>query len=94
MRYRLSTIDTFRERQMTQTSQPSAAVLSAIIEGGNGIMQTKYAFFADFAISVYDHILTFDLEVEHIWKRKFTLVTLLFLLVRKSGPRIIPEPFD
>jgi len=63
-------------------AQPSAAVLSAIAEGGNGILQTKYFFFAALAITVYDHVLTLDIEVEHIWKRKFSAVTVLFFFTR------------
>ena len=31
---------------------------------------------------VYDHLLTFDREVELFWKRKFTGATALFLLNR------------
>jgi len=55
-------------------AQPSAAVLSAIIEGGNGILQTKYLYLATYAITIYDHLLTLDLEVEYIWKRKLCVV--------------------
>jgi len=71
--------NTFVRRSM---SQPSAAALSAIVDGGNGILQTKYMYFAAFAISIYDHILTLDIEVEHIWKRKYSVVTGLFFLTR------------
>jgi len=67
---------------MAQPSQPSAAVLSAIAEEGNGVMQTKYFFFAALAVSVYDHILTLDIEVEHMWKRKLSAVTVLFFFTR------------
>jgi len=67
---------------MAQPSQPSAAVLSAILEGGRGILQTKYAYFAAFAVMIYDHVLTFDIEVEHIWRRKFSALTVLFFLTR------------
>ncbi|KAJ3485911.1 hypothetical protein NLI96_g4614 [Meripilus lineatus] len=34
------------------------------------------------ALLVYDHLLTFPTEVQLIWRRKFSVVTILFLLVR------------
>jgi len=67
---------------MAQPSQPSAAVLSALIEAGVGIMQTKYASLATFALIIYDHLLTLDMEIEHMWKRNFSVVTALFYLTR------------
>ncbi|KAF9445271.1 hypothetical protein P691DRAFT_675977, partial [Macrolepiota fuliginosa MF-IS2] len=35
-----------------------------------------------FAMLIYDHCLTFSDEVERIWKRRFTFVTVLFLINR------------
>jgi len=57
-------------------------MLSAIIEGGTGILQSKYTYLATYALIIYDHLLTLDLEVEHVWKRKFSTVTALFYLIR------------
>ncbi|EAU82649.2 hypothetical protein CC1G_07931 [Coprinopsis cinerea okayama7 len=37
------------------------------------------------SIALYDHITTLDLEVELIWKKKFSVVQLLFILSRYSG---------
>jgi len=67
---------------MAQMSQPSAAILSALIEGGRGVVQTKYTYFAAIAFVIYDHLLTFDIEVKHIWRQKFSAVTVLFFLTR------------
>jgi len=53
-----------------------------IAEAGHEILQTKYAYLVAYAIAIYDHSLTFDVEVEHIWKRKFSGVTALFFLTR------------
>ncbi|KAL0947697.1 hypothetical protein HGRIS_013783 [Hohenbuehelia grisea] len=35
-----------------------------------------------FVILAYEHILTFGDEVEYVWKKRFTPLTLLFLLNR------------
>jgi len=63
-------------------AQPSTAVLSAIVEGGFGILQSKYTYLATYVIIIYEHLTTMDLEVEHIWKRKFSVVTGLFFMTR------------
>ncbi|KIJ59357.1 hypothetical protein HYDPIDRAFT_33225 [Hydnomerulius pinastri MD-312] len=33
----------------------------------------------------YDHILTFDQEVEHIWKSSWSLNTVVYIILRYSG---------
>ncbi|KLO10603.1 hypothetical protein SCHPADRAFT_892243 [Schizopora paradoxa] len=63
-------------------SQPPPAVLAAIIEAGNGVLQTKFTHYAALGIVFYDHLLTLDIEIEYIWKRKFSAVTVLFFLTR------------
>jgi len=67
---------------MAQTSQPSAVVLAIIAEAGHGILQTKFAYMAAYSVVLYDHLLTLDVEIEHIWKRKFSAVSGLFFLTR------------
>ncbi|KAG2012925.1 hypothetical protein CC2G_009875 [Coprinopsis cinerea AmutBmut pab1-1] len=37
------------------------------------------------SIALYDHLTTLDLEVELIWKKKVSVVQLLFILNRYSG---------
>lgn len=43
---------------------------------------TDYFGLASFVVLVYDHMLTFDDEVEFIWRRKFSKVSFFFLLNR------------
>ncbi|KLO13215.1 hypothetical protein SCHPADRAFT_940576 [Schizopora paradoxa] len=61
---------------------PPPAILAIIKEAANGILQTKFAYMAAYTIIVYDHLLTLDIEIEHIWKRTFSVVTFLFFLTR------------
>ncbi|KAH9936023.1 hypothetical protein B0H21DRAFT_64010 [Amylocystis lapponica] len=42
----------------------------------------RYRYLAEFVLYAYDYFLTFSREVELIWKRKFTGVTVLFILNR------------
>ncbi|KAL4251399.1 hypothetical protein ABKN59_005554 [Abortiporus biennis] len=37
---------------------------------------------ASLALIVYEHIITMDLEVEHIWKRRINTAATLFVLLR------------
>ncbi|KLO06845.1 hypothetical protein SCHPADRAFT_676768 [Schizopora paradoxa] len=67
---------------MSVPTQPSSAVLSAILEAGNGILQTKFTYFAAYTVAVYDHLLTLDLEIKYIWMRRFNAVTVAFILTR------------
>ncbi|KAF9449870.1 hypothetical protein P691DRAFT_758701 [Macrolepiota fuliginosa MF-IS2] len=36
-------------------------------------------------VVLYDHLTTFDLEIELIWKKKHSLVKVLFLIARYAG---------
>ncbi|KLO05499.1 hypothetical protein SCHPADRAFT_724041 [Schizopora paradoxa] len=56
--------------------------LKYIASSVSSSLQTKYAYFAAYAIVIYDHLLTLDIEIEHIWKQKFSAVTFLFFLTR------------
>ncbi|KIJ54833.1 hypothetical protein M422DRAFT_240918 [Sphaerobolus stellatus SS14] len=46
----------------------------------------KYMCLAPLVLLVYDHVLTFPLEVERIWKRKLTAPTVLYLILRYVIP--------
>ncbi|KLO13217.1 hypothetical protein SCHPADRAFT_890199 [Schizopora paradoxa] len=59
---------------MDQSSQPSAALLSIIVEAGNGLLQTKYAYLAAYAVAIYDHFLTMDIETRYYFIIAMTLV--------------------
>ncbi|KLO09582.1 hypothetical protein SCHPADRAFT_1000154 [Schizopora paradoxa] len=67
---------------MAQSPQPSPDVQALIIASGNGILQTKYTYAAAFAVMIYDHLITLDVEIEHIWRQKVTLLTVLFFMTR------------
>ncbi|KAF8464524.1 hypothetical protein JB92DRAFT_3102940 [Gautieria morchelliformis] len=56
--------------------------VSAIIEAWSLLVATKYYNLATIIILVYDHCLTFDLEVEKIWKQGWTLPKWLWLVFR------------
>jgi len=48
--------------------------------------QTNLVGLAGFTVLIWDHIDTFPLEVEHIWAKKKTMITYLFLLNRYLTP--------
>jgi len=47
-----------------------------------GLLFTDYSYLVPFAIIIYDHMLTFQFEVEYIWKRPKRRSSYLFLLIR------------
>ncbi|KDR86024.1 hypothetical protein GALMADRAFT_235216 [Galerina marginata CBS 339.88] len=50
-----------------------------------GIQTTRYARLASNAIIFYDQLITFDLEVNSIWKSRWTFAKVLFLVNRYYG---------
>ncbi|TDL21942.1 hypothetical protein BD410DRAFT_789021 [Rickenella mellea] len=56
-----------------------AAQLSTI---GGQLVATKSMAIGLYAVMIYDHLLTLPGEIEHIWKRRFSVVTLLFIVNR------------
>ncbi|KAJ7599206.1 hypothetical protein C8J56DRAFT_1093588 [Mycena floridula] len=52
----------------------------AVLNQAADIQATKLYFTGVFAILVYDYLLTFPGEVEHVWKPQKTFVSTLFLL--------------
>ncbi|KAF8065008.1 hypothetical protein FPV67DRAFT_164595 [Lyophyllum atratum] len=57
--------------------------LPSVIDDAFRVLQTNYVGFASFTILIWDHIDTFDTEVEVIWKGKKGPIVYLFLLVRE-----------
>ncbi|EJC99747.1 uncharacterized protein FOMMEDRAFT_22837 [Fomitiporia mediterranea MF3/22] len=55
---------------------------SQLAEAALHLQATKYYAIASFAMLVYDIFLTFSTEVEKIWKRRFTAVTVLWVMIR------------
>ncbi|OBZ67926.1 hypothetical protein A0H81_12160 [Grifola frondosa] len=48
-------------------------------------VSAQYSEFAAIALSFYEWMICFDLEVEHIWKSKLSGVSLLYYLNRYGG---------
>jgi len=46
------------------------------------LIASKYYMLASIVILYFDYFLTFDLEIENLWKKRFTGPTILFLLNR------------
>ncbi|KAJ3502187.1 hypothetical protein NLJ89_g8998 [Agrocybe chaxingu] len=64
----------------------SSPELDALASGAYHLLAGKYFQLAAFVMLVYDHILTFDQEVDRIWKQKFSGASLLFFINRYVTP--------
>ncbi|KAJ7583914.1 hypothetical protein C8J56DRAFT_1094854 [Mycena floridula] len=60
--------------------------LAALEEAVRNLHVTQYVSITGCALLLYDHLLTFDDEVELIWSTRWTLPKVLFLLVRYLVP--------
>ncbi|KAI9573495.1 hypothetical protein HD554DRAFT_2056457 [Boletus coccyginus] len=67
-------------------SQPSIDSGLSIQQDTRDTFDTNLVAFAGFAILIWDHLLTFDDEVELIWKRDKGLLVYLFLVNRYLTP--------
>ncbi|KAF7344850.1 hypothetical protein MVEN_01646700 [Mycena venus] len=67
---------------MDSAAAATAAVLQAAIVGLQNVFITRYISAAGFVVLLYDHLLTFDDEVEYIWKAPATMEKFLFLFLR------------
>ncbi|KIJ51624.1 hypothetical protein M422DRAFT_243923 [Sphaerobolus stellatus SS14] len=61
---------------------PPPSSPGAIAEGILHLRAVSYLGVATLVMLAYDHLLTFDQEVNRIWKRTFSGASLLFLLNR------------
>ncbi|KIJ61106.1 hypothetical protein HYDPIDRAFT_116361 [Hydnomerulius pinastri MD-312] len=67
-------------------STMSLADLQALYESTARIVYTtRICQFVPSVLMVYDHILSFDQEVEHIWGRALSAPTVLYILLRYLG---------
>ncbi|KDQ62142.1 hypothetical protein JAAARDRAFT_30050 [Jaapia argillacea MUCL 33604] len=65
-----------------------------LIQSVNHSYRPKYVGFMGFTILVWDHIITFDDEVQYIWKGSKGPLVYLFLLVRRfSPPSSLPRAY-
>ncbi|KAJ3509774.1 hypothetical protein NLJ89_g5040 [Agrocybe chaxingu] len=67
-------------------SFPKPAEFETLASVASHLRDAKCVQLAAFAILIYDHALTFPLEVERIWKQKVTGPAILFLLNRYVTP--------
>ncbi|KIJ62704.1 hypothetical protein HYDPIDRAFT_30295 [Hydnomerulius pinastri MD-312] len=63
----------------------TAAEVAEYVSGAHIIQLTRMCQMAPYVVMLYDHVLTFDQEVEHIWKRSWTSSTILYLILRYIG---------
>ncbi|KAG8907935.1 hypothetical protein FRB99_001443 [Tulasnella sp. 403] len=75
------------------STTPDPAVIQALAHqlstAFTHITASRYLSFAGFVVLIYDHLLTFADEVELIWLKPMSLVTMLFLFNRYLVPLII-----
>jgi len=62
------------------------AKLDALTSAARHLLADKYFQLAAFVMLIYDHMLTFDLEVDRIWKQKLSGASILFLINRYVTP--------
>ena len=64
------------------TSTMDPAEVAAIVGLVNGLMVDRYANTAGATVWFYDYLLTLSAEYKYIWRKKWSLVKVLYLLVR------------
>ncbi|KAH7908084.1 hypothetical protein BJ138DRAFT_1158503 [Hygrophoropsis aurantiaca] len=57
----------------------------AFIQELQMVQTMNYLTAAGGALVAYDQVITFSQEVDHIWNRKWSFVTALYLIARYSG---------
>ncbi|KAJ6535904.1 hypothetical protein DFH09DRAFT_97645 [Mycena vulgaris] len=63
-----------------------AAGLETLVVALHNVAVTRYISAAGHVVLLYDHVLTFDDEVEYIWSAPNTLAKILFLILRYTVP--------
>ncbi|CAE7224110.1 unnamed protein product [Rhizoctonia solani] len=69
------------------SAQPNP--IQSLIEALEALRLAKYLIVAVFAFSIYDIVLTYSREVQHIWGSRWTLVRILFTIARYLVPCIL-----
>ncbi|KAJ7617702.1 hypothetical protein DFH06DRAFT_1342849 [Mycena polygramma] len=67
----------------------AAAFLQSAIVALQNVLTTRYVSAAGLVVLLYDHLLTFDDEVEYIWKASHSLEKTLFLFLRYMVPLFV-----
>ncbi|KAH7922529.1 hypothetical protein BV22DRAFT_1131339 [Leucogyrophana mollusca] len=63
----------------------SSHLEAAIVNAANIIRITRICQLSSAIIIIYDHLITFNQEVEFIWKKPWSLATVIYLIVRYVG---------
>ncbi|KIJ62694.1 hypothetical protein HYDPIDRAFT_30286 [Hydnomerulius pinastri MD-312] len=71
------------------TPAAEAALLAEYISAARIVQVTRICQLAPYVAMVYDHILTIDQEVEHIWNRPRSLSSVLYVTLRYGGTAAI-----
>ncbi|KAG8863484.1 hypothetical protein FRB96_008224 [Tulasnella sp. 330] len=66
-----------------------AAVVAELTQTVTDIQASRYLAVAGFIVLIYDHLSTFSDEVQLIWRKPLSLVSILFLINRYTVPVII-----
>ncbi|KAJ2922514.1 hypothetical protein H1R20_g14575, partial [Candolleomyces eurysporus] len=59
-----------------------ASLAISMSEAAASSWRLHLAWFAATTVVVYDHLSTLDLEIELVWKKKWTLIQILFIINR------------
>lgn len=72
----------------TTTIDPGEDLIT-LIEGLSSQQVTRSILFASWALFLYDHVLVFDVEVERIWKTRWTPVKFAYVIMRLCNLTIL-----
>ncbi|KAH7909399.1 hypothetical protein BJ138DRAFT_1155389 [Hygrophoropsis aurantiaca] len=61
------------------------SALEALIIALSGRQAANYIIMASGAVVIYDQILNFSQEVDLVWNRRWSIVTLLYFVARYCG---------
>ncbi|KIJ58958.1 hypothetical protein HYDPIDRAFT_33664 [Hydnomerulius pinastri MD-312] len=81
---------TFRPFYSSHPHYPRMSTIAEVAEYINvaRIVHITRICQSPYVVMYYDHILTFDQEVEHIWKSSRSLNTVVYLMLRYSGSAV------
>ncbi|KAF8843232.1 hypothetical protein BDN67DRAFT_964600 [Paxillus ammoniavirescens] len=62
-----------------------ADLVAEYISAVHLVQLTRFCQMAPYVVMLYDHFLTFDQEIEHIWNKPWTLTSILYITLRYPG---------
>ncbi|KAJ2933005.1 hypothetical protein H1R20_g4070, partial [Candolleomyces eurysporus] len=72
---------------MADQSNADALQHLSIQESARMALNGAYFWFSMATVVIYDHMSTFDLEIELVWKKQWSLIKVLYLIVSPSLPQ-------